>query len=91
LDDLITWGVNQRDWIRKQAEIALGLGLAIFLAGMTLFVVQNRVIGEDFSRLQWNKSYQQSLEIGKELSRLGINKESLIMINNPPGLYVQRF
>lgn len=88
LDDLITWGVNQRDWIRKQAEIVLGLGLAIFLAGMTLFVVQDRVIGEDFSQMQWNKSYQQSLEIGKELSRLGINKESLIMINNPPGLYV---
>lgn len=88
LMDLITWGVNQREWIRKQAECVLGLGLAIFLAGMTLFVVQDRVIGKDFSQPQWNQSYQENLKIGKELTKLGINAESLIMINNPPGLYI---
>ena len=88
LMELITWGVNKRGWIRKQAEYVLGAGLAIFLAGMTLFVVQDRVIGEDFSQLQWNLSYRRSLEIGKELTQLGVNTESLIMINNPPGLYV---
>lgn len=88
LMDLITWGVNHREWIRKQAEYILGLGLVLFLAGMTLFVVKDRVIGENFSQPQWNQSYQVNLEIGKELNQLGIHTESLIMINNPPGLYI---
>ena len=70
LMDLITWGVNKRKWIRKQAEYVLGAGLVIFLAGMTLFVVQDRVIGEDLSQMQWNQSYQRNLEIGKELTQL---------------------
>ena len=88
LMDFITWGVNQRGWIRKQAELFLGLGLTIFLAGMTLFIVQDRVIGGDISRPQWNQSYEEHLEIGKELNKLGIGVEYLIMINNPPGLYI---
>ncbi len=88
LMELITWGVNKREWIRKQAEYVLGAGLIILLAGMTLFVVQDRVIGEDFSKPQWNQTYLRSLEIGKELTQLGVNTESLVMINNPPGLYI---
>jgi len=88
LMDFITWGVNQRGWIGKQAELVLGLGLTIFLAGMTLFIVQDRVMGEDISQPQWNQSYEEHLEIGKELNRLGVGVEYLIMINNPPGLYI---
>ena len=88
LMDFIAWGVKQRGWIGKQAELVLGLGLTIFLAGMTLFIVQDRVIGGDISQPQWNQSYRENLEIGKELTRLGIDAESLIMINNPPGLYI---
>jgi hypothetical protein len=88
LMDFITWGVNQRGWIKKQAELVLGLGLTLFLAGMTLFIVQDRVIGRDISQPKWNQSYGEHLEIGKELNQLGIGVESLIMINNPPGLYI---
>jgi len=88
LMDFITWGVNQRGWIGKQAELVLGLGLTIFLAGMTIFIVQDRVVGGDISQPQWDQSYREHLEIGKELTQLGIDVESLIMINNPPGLYI---
>jgi len=88
LMDLITWGVNHRKWIRKQAEYVLGFGLGLFLACMTLYVVQDRVIGEEISRPQWNQSYQENIKIGNELTQLGINAGSLIMINNPPGLYI---
>ena len=88
LREIIDWGVRKRGWINGQAEVIFGISLIIFLAGMTTFVVADRVVGQDFSEPQWNRSFKIAQGIGRELNKMNIPDDSLLMINNPPGLYI---
>ena len=88
LSAVIEWGKLKRDWIPDQARNFLGFGITIILAGMTFFVLKDRVIGSDKTNPQWNQSYHAAVEIGDVLEQLDIPAETIIMINNPPGLYI---
>ena len=88
LGEFIDWGVNRREWKTIQAERILGFGLLFMVFSMTVFVVSDRVIGDDFTKPQWNSSYKTTHAIDDELTLIGAPQKSIVMINNPPGLYI---
>ena len=88
LSRLVEWGVEQRNWIYQQAWRMLGIGLVVIFFLTTSYIVKNRVIGEDVSSPAWNQPINEYKMIGNTLARLGVKKNDLVMINNPPGYYV---
>jgi hypothetical protein len=88
LSRLVEWGVEQRNWIYQQAWRMLGIGLVVIFFLTTSYIVKNRVIGEDVSSPVWNQPINEYKMIGNTLARLGVKKNDLVMINNPPGYYV---
>jgi hypothetical protein len=62
--------------------------LILLLAGMTLFVLKSRVIGPNLENPQWNHSYKAAVNVGSALDLLDVSKDTIVMINNPPGLYI---
>ncbi len=88
LGEFIDWGIKRREWKKIQAERILGFGLLLVVFSMTVFVVIDRVIGDVFEEPQWNSSYIATSAIDNELNLIGVPQDSVVMINNPPGLYV---
>ncbi len=84
----IDWGVERRSWIQSQAWRTLGIGLVLLSFGTSVFVVKDRVVGEDIQAPRWNESFRQYQTIGDTLVQLGAEKKDVVMINNPPGFYV---
>ncbi|MFO7944200.1 MAG: glycosyltransferase family 39 protein [Anaerolineales bacterium] len=88
LSSLVEWGVEQRNWVYRQAWSMLGIGLVIISILTTSYIVKNRVIGEDVTSPAWNQPMNEYKMIGITLAKLGAKKNDLVMINNPPGYYV---
>jgi len=88
LTSLVEWGVEHRNWIYQQAWSMLGMGLVVISFLTTSYVVKNRVIGEDVSTPVWNQPMNEYKMIGSTLTKLGVKKNDLVMINNPPGYYL---
>jgi hypothetical protein len=51
------------------------------------YVYSERVLGEDYNYPVWNRSLQVADTVGKDLTKIGVDENELVMINNPPGLY----
>lgn len=84
----IRWGVEKRSWISKQAWNILGTGLILISLGTSIYIVKDRVIGDDGHTPIWNDSFRQYKAIGETLIQIGAEEEDVIMINNPPGFFV---
>ncbi|MFO8037144.1 MAG: hypothetical protein R6U57_11010 [Anaerolineales bacterium] len=83
----IRWGVERRSWIFDQAWKILSVGLILILLGTSIYIVKDRVIGDDVHSPKWNASYQTYKAAGETLLQIGAEKD-VIMINNPPGFFV---
>jgi hypothetical protein len=88
LGEFIDWGTKRRGWKKIQAERVMGFGMLLMVFSMTVFVVIDRVFGDVYEQPQWNSSYIATIAIDNELSLIGVPRDSVIMINNPPGLYI---
>jgi hypothetical protein len=84
----IRWGIAQREWNKNKADWVLTTGLILIIAGMNSFIYFERVVGVDLSKPRWNSSYDVAVEIDKTLNELGVSKDDVVLINNPPGLYI---
>ena len=84
---VIDFGVNKRNWEQGKATLLFGSTLFVVLACATGFIYAGRVIGGDLNNPQWNKSNRTAIEVGLVMDEIGAEKDDLIMINNPPGLY----
>jgi hypothetical protein len=87
LEQLIQWGVKKRNWIFDQAWNFLGAGLVVFSIFLTGFLTFNRVVGVDYPPNKWDRDWYRYEMIERELSKLNIPKDSIILINNPPLYY----
>jgi hypothetical protein len=88
LSVLIDWGKVNRGWKSEQALFILGTGFVLLLASMTIFVLKTRVIGDNLENIQWNQSFYTAVDVGKTLNEIGAPQIAIVMINNPPGLYI---
>ena len=88
LDRSIKLGIKKRNWNEKQAHLIFNTGLILMLLGMTVFVHFQRVQGISAMDIQWNRGYLMALEVDDTLEKMGIPIDEVVMINNPPGLYI---
>jgi hypothetical protein len=88
LDRFIHWGINNRRWKEVQARPILTAGLLVILMSVTAFVHNQRVRGSSTKDVQWNQGYLAAIEVDRKLEDLNIPEGELVMINNPPGLYI---
>ena len=87
-DRFIKWGISKRGWKEGQSRKILTSGLIAMLLGVTVFVHIHRVQGKSTSGVQWNQSYLAAVDVDTKLDQMNIADNHLVMINNPPGLYV---
>jgi hypothetical protein len=85
---MMEYGVNKRAWQIDKANRLFGVSLVVLISIATGFVYWERVIGDAIRDPLWNRSFQEAVYIGEELKQRGGSEGSLIMINNPPGLYI---
>jgi hypothetical protein len=88
LDSFIKWGHRWRGWDRKQATFVFGTGLVMLAFGLSVFTVQRRVIGAEFSNPAWGRSAEEYGEIEAALQSAGAGEGDAVLINNPPGYYL---
>ena len=88
MDRFIDWGIENRNWKADQAHPTLVTGFLVILLGVTVFVHIDRVLGKYPEDIQWNRSYLAAVEVDRKLEQMNISRHQLVMINNPPGLYI---
>jgi hypothetical protein len=88
LDAFVKWGNRRRGWNVRQATVIFGSGLVAIAFGLSVVVVQRRVIGADFSSPAWVQSDQVYSEIEVALQEAGAELGEPVLINNPPGFYL---
>jgi hypothetical protein len=84
----INWGERVRNWNYDKAQVVFGGSLILLLAGLSIFTLFDRVIGNDVNLPVWNQSYIVHQIIGEEIDKLDPDSTKLVMLNNPPGFYV---
>jgi len=84
----INWGEKYRNWNCDKAQLVFGGSLIVLLAGLSIFVLFDRVIGTDVNLPVWNQSYIDNQKIGEKINKLDGDSSKLVMLNNPPGFYV---
>jgi hypothetical protein len=88
LEVFLDWGGRKRGWRVGHARILFGWGLIGLALFVTLFVSFTRIFGYDFSNPVWNQTQAYYSKIDESLSDYGIGRNNLVLVNNPPGLYV---
>jgi hypothetical protein len=87
-DAFLSWGVRVRNWnvttSRRVFSTAL-IGMSLMLS-VALFY-QN-VYGADPGSMVWRMGFDRYSVIGKTLPAMGVEPTDVLMVNNPPGLYV---
>jgi hypothetical protein len=86
-DMLMDYGVKNWKWEKNRATKMFGAGLVLIMAAAMFYVYTDRVIGRRITEPVWNQSQIEALNIGHDLTKLGLEMDELVMINNPPGLY----
>jgi hypothetical protein len=85
LGQLVAWGERARGWKSTQAGHVFSAGGLLLALALSLFAVQARVIGPDFSSPSWNASAAHYAGLAVRLHALGVPGDALVMVNNPPG------
>jgi len=87
-DKAMEYGVKKRNWDNDKATLLFGVTLIVILSVATGFVHNSRVIGDEFNEPLWNKSYLAAVEVGNVVDDIGAEQVDILMINNPPGLFI---
>jgi hypothetical protein len=86
LNKMIEWGREVRNWHPKTAWNFFSTGLVILMAFLTIFIVINRVIGNEEGK-NWSEGADRYSAVESWLRQKG-EEGSIVMVNNPPGYYV---
>ena len=84
---VIAWGERRRGWKPEQARVILGVGLIGLAAMVSVLVVWPKVIGDQVNSPAWGQSGASYLRLEHQLDALGIPREAIRMVNNPPGYF----
>jgi hypothetical protein len=88
LTRFIQWGIQKRGWILKRSQIMFGTALISFSILFTSFIYFRDVIGYSFTKIAWNSESAEFIDLEKQIELRSINKQEVIMINNPVGFHV---
>jgi hypothetical protein len=87
MESYLRWGSVRRGWHADKARTGFGsilVGLAVLL---TAYISWQWVIGKNWDRPVWNETYRVYSRIEQELIDIGVDREAIVMVNNPPGYY----
>ena len=88
LDVFIGFGERVRNWDVRTAKPVFGAGLVAISVFLSIVLFYARIFGGDIQDPVWERSWKEHTEIYSALSAHGLVKESVVMINNPPGFFV---
>jgi hypothetical protein len=88
LERFLDIGVEKRGWQISQARKVFSWGLVTLALFLTIVVGYMRIVGDDNSGLAWNQTQGHYSKIEASLSKHGIAKDAIVMVNNPPGYFV---
>ncbi len=88
LEKISKWIGGRRGWDVAQAVRVFGIGLALLGIGLTVFLVQNRVIGSNYLNPLWSRGYDRYRAIGQYFDQNLDEEGTIYMVNNPPGFYL---
>jgi hypothetical protein len=88
LEAFIAWAHQKRGWQLDQAWKVFSAAILVLVVGLSIFIVRQRVVGEDWRQPAWAEGQQTYTRLGGELAALGASPEEIILINNPPGFYL---
>jgi hypothetical protein len=83
----INWGVRRRRWDPVLALRVFSAGLIGLVIIVTILVTWQRLNGRNQSKPAWGGVELAYREVGAFLDSSGTSKESIVMVNNPPGFY----
>jgi hypothetical protein len=88
LDAFLDWGVRRRNWDETSARKVFSVGLIGLSFLLTAALFFQRVIGDDLQNPAWRAGYDRYVAIEQALPGLGVQPADVVMVNNPPGLFV---
>ncbi|NPV76886.1 MAG: hypothetical protein HPY59_10995 [Anaerolineae bacterium] len=88
LEKISEWFGSRRGWDVPQAIRVFSIGLTLLSIGLTVFLVQNRVIGSDYLNPLWSRGYDRYRAVDQYFDEINDETESIYMVNNPPGFYI---
>lgn len=88
LDTCLDWGVRKRNWKPDRAWRMFTPALVVLTAIFSLSLFYSRVIGSE-AVATWQQDAQTADRLNEELERVNVSSDDVVMINNPPGLYVE--
>jgi hypothetical protein len=74
-------------WDDPKSFDIFGAGLIVVLAAVSSYTAVDKLGISKTDKQDWNQPHNKYEMIGSELSKIGLGKKELVMINNPPGLY----
>ncbi len=71
----------------QRSMTVLGSFLVVCMAGISLWGYSTRVIGGDVTQPIWTAEERSLEAVGSRLAAYGADARTVVMVNNPPGLY----
>ena len=82
---LISWGARKRGWQPQQAGRIFGIAGILMMAGLSLAIVSQKVIGPDASQPAWGRSPRHYRQVEVWLCAKGASSQDVVMVKDPPG------
>jgi hypothetical protein len=89
LESFINLGVKWRQWNLPRANKVFGFGLVVVAILFTVVIYMIRVIGANWSTPVWSSSSRHYREVESILITWGAGETERVMVNNPPGYYLE--
>ncbi len=83
----LQWGDRVRKWNPTQSTRFFTIGFLILSAVMTGILLQQNLLEKKNSASYFNEKSQYA-QIGTELDALNIERDDIVLVNNPPGFYL---
>lgn len=88
LEGFVCWGIRVRGWRAVQARRVFTFSILVLAMMLSYVIVHNRVLGADWQRPVWGAAQTQYALFGEELRIIGVDNDDIVLVNNPPGLYL---
>jgi hypothetical protein len=82
-DVFLAWGRRVRGWNIHQARSFFGFALIGMALALSVFIVNQRLIGSG----TWDAGYEKYTHLEDELLTLNASLSDEVLVNNPPGYY----
>ena len=87
LDAFISFGSRVRNWDVRMAKPVFGSGLIALSIFLTVTIYYARIFGGEIANPVWERSWKEHVEIQTDLTEYGLQADSIVVINNPPGFF----